>query len=90
VILIKTIARAHRWFDELRSGHTKSLTEIASREGIDNASLSRIIPLAFLAPDIIECIIAGSQPADLTAQRLLKYTDLPIDWAGQKRLFRVI
>ena len=89
-ILIKTIARAHGWFEELQSGQIKNLTEIASREGIDNASLSRIIPLAFLAPGIIESIIAGSQPADLTAQRLLKYMDLPIDWAEQKRLFGIV
>jgi len=29
------------------------------------------MPLAFLAPDIVEAIAAGRQPADLTAEALL-------------------
>jgi hypothetical protein len=43
------------------------------------------LPLAFLAPQIIEAIAAGRQPAELTAHRLIRNIDLPIDWAAQKR-----
>jgi len=35
VVLLKTIARAHRWFDQLLSGEVKSLTAIATREGLN-------------------------------------------------------
>ena len=87
--LIKTIARAHGWFQELRSGHVKTLAEIASREAIDKGTLSRMIQLAFLAPDIVESIITGSQPAELNTETLLKRTNLPIAWTEQKQLLGI-
>jgi site-specific DNA recombinase len=50
------------------------------------SSYSHLMPLAFLAPNIVEAILAGGQPADLTAEMLIKRTDLPLDWADQKAL----
>jgi len=44
------------------------------------------MPLAFLAPDIVEAILAGTQPADLTTQTLIRRTDLPLNWAEQRAL----
>ncbi len=44
------------------------------------------MPLAFLAPDIVEAILAGTQPVDLTAETLIKHTELPQAWAEQKAL----
>ena len=64
----------------------KTLAEIAARHKLDKGYASRVVSLAFLAPDIVEDIVAGRQPADLTAQRLLRQTQLPLDWADQKRL----
>jgi len=40
--------------------------------------------LAFLAPDIVEAILTGTQPVDLTAESLIKNTDLPLDWREQR------
>ena len=40
--------------------------------------------LAFLAPEIVEAILAGDQPAHLTTQSLINRRDLPLDWADQK------
>ena len=44
------------------------------------------MPLAFLAPEIIEAIFAGMQPVDLTAETLTRRADLPLSWADQKAL----
>ena len=44
------------------------------------------MPLAFLAPEIVEAILAGTQPAHLTAETLTKHTDLPLSWTEQKTL----
>ena len=44
------------------------------------------VDLAFLAPEIVEAILAGTQPVDLTAEALTKRTDLPLSWAEQKAL----
>lgn len=84
--LLKNIVRAHRWFTDLVSGRVRTVGDIASREGIDKGSISRVINLAFLAPDITESILAGRQPADLSAQKLTRRIDLPLDWVQQRRL----
>ena len=84
--LLKTIVRAHKWFNDLATGRTKNMAEIVSREGVDKSYVSRVINLAFLAPDITESIIAGQQPADLSAEKLIRRIDLPLDWAKQRQL----
>ena len=44
------------------------------------------MPLAFLAPDIVAAILAGTQPVDLTTELLTKRTDLPLSSAEQRAL----
>ena len=44
----------------------------------------RLICLAFLSPDIQHAILTGRQPPGLTLKKLMD-TDLPLDWAEQKR-----
>jgi len=84
--LIKTIVRAHKWFDDIITGRAKNMAEIASQEGTEKSYVAKVMNLAFLAPDIIESIIAGRQPADLTVERLTKHIDLPLDWTKQRQL----
>ena len=68
--LLKAVARAHRWFDELSTGRARSLAQIAAHERLNVRYVGRLIRLAFLAPDIVESIIQGRQPAALTAEGL--------------------
>jgi len=42
------LARGHRWLAMLESGESKSLKEIAAREGIDNSYVSRMVNLTIL------------------------------------------
>lgn len=84
--LLKTIVSAHRWFNDLVSGKVRNMGEIAAREGKDKSYISRVMSLAFLAPDITESIIAGRQPVDLIAEKLIKRLHLPLDWAQQRKL----
>ena len=84
--LVKLVARAHRWFEDLVSGRAASMVEIGKREKIGKRHVSQIIRLAFLAPDIVEQIVNGVQPPELTAQTLLqKSTRLPLDWETQHK-----
>ncbi len=85
-VLIRTIARAHVWSEELLSGRVPSMTEIASRSGVSNSYVKKLMPLAFLAPDIIEAITAGKQPAHLTTQMLIRQISIPLYWEEQKRV----
>ncbi len=58
----------------------------ARRDGIDASDVGRNIQLAFLAPDIVEAILAGRQPVELTARRLRRIGALPLEWNHQRRL----
>ena len=82
--LIASVARAHRWLDQLVGG--RSIREIAERDRTDASDVGRSIQLAFLAPDIVDAILAGHQPVDLTARRLSRIGALPLDWGQQRRL----
>ena len=81
--LLKAIARAHRWFEELISARATSLAVIASREGVTDRYVARLIRLAFLAPKIVEAIAERGELADL---KLTPHVDLPLDWTTQKRV----
>jgi len=86
-VLLKLIARAHCWFDDLISGRTTSMVEIGKREKVGKRYVSRVIRLAFLAPEIVEQIVNGCQPPELTAQSLLNdRTELPLAWEAQHKV----
>jgi hypothetical protein len=60
--LLKAIARARRWSNELIAGTVASVDELAKREHLDRRSVRRQIRLGFLAPRILEAIAEGRQP----------------------------
>ena len=84
--LIDTIAKAVNWMQRLTSGATKTTAELAREDGIDDGEISRVLPLAFLAPDIVEAIVQGRQPVELTARYLKRLKPLPATWAEQRRV----
>ncbi len=45
---------------------------------------ARLIRLNYLAPDIVAAILDGKQPVDLTANKLMADTRLPLDWRAQR------
>ncbi|GAC1554905.1 MAG: hypothetical protein NVS2B5_15100 [Beijerinckiaceae bacterium] len=83
--LLRAIARACRWADQIRSGKVASLDEIAIAEQIGERHVRRLLPLAFLAPRIVEAIIDGTAPAGLTVSRLTEA--LPHAWTDQENTF---
>ena len=84
--LIKLVARSIDWFEKLKLGETSSLEEIAKGERMSPSDVSRFLPLAFLAPDIVESIANGRQPIELTVQHLKRLSPLPSHWDEQRRL----
>jgi hypothetical protein len=84
--LIGEILRARRWFDALSSGEVPTIAAIAKAEGVSASYISLKISLAFLAPDIVETIIDGTQPMSLTPERLKKACPLPASWEEQRAL----
>ena len=80
--MVKAIARAHRWKRLMESGRFASVTELAEAEKINQSYLCRVLRLALLAPDIVEAILDGRQPAALQMHALLK--PMPLKWVEQR------
>ncbi len=83
--MVKAIARAFRWQKLLENGTYGCLDEIARAEKIGASFVSRVVRLALLAPDIVEAILAGKQPASLTLKDLM--APFPVEWSKQRVQF---
>jgi site-specific DNA recombinase len=68
-VIIKAVARAHRWFEDLMTGSAKSMAEIAARENITDNYISNLIHLAWLPPRQVELLLAGDPDASRFARR---------------------
>jgi site-specific DNA recombinase len=71
------------------NGRSSSYEEIAEREGVTKRYVGHLIPLAFLAPEIVQNILVGNHPIDLTAETLTKRTGLPLIWTEQRIALKV-
>lgn len=79
--MVKAIARAFRWQRLLENGTYTCLDDIAQSEKISASFVSRCHRLVLLAPDIVEAILDGRQPAQLTMRGLLE--PFPLLWTEQ-------
>ena len=77
------IARAHRWRELLESGRYATVRALAHDLGVDNSYVARILRLTLLAPDIIEAVLAGTEPDGLSLEKLYR---APVAWEEQKQL----
>jgi hypothetical protein len=68
--MIKAIARAYRWRGMLENGTHATIAEIAAAEKINESCVGRVLRL--LAPDIVEAILGGQQPAEMTLAVLMR------------------
>jgi site-specific DNA recombinase len=85
--LVKMIANAHQWWDDLVAHRFPTLRALAQAYSKNERYVARVLPLAFLAPATVEAIVTGVQPVELTAQRLITLADLPHDWTEQNSRF---
>jgi hypothetical protein len=85
--LIKAIARAHRFNEQLVNGKVAKFGDLARGEELHRSYVSQLLRLAYLAPDITTAILEGRQPEDLSTTKLIEHPDLPLSWRGQRRVF---
>ncbi|WP_370655464.1 recombinase family protein [Candidatus Binatus sp.] len=84
--LLKAIARATQWFEELASGQVRSLAEIARRDGLPKRYVERLTKLAFLAPRIVDAVVEGCAAPGLSLQMLMDGRfELSAEWREQQR-----
>jgi hypothetical protein len=81
--LVKALARAFRYQKLLDEGRYSSVSDMAAGERVERGYLGSLLRLTLLAPDIVEAILNGRQPAELELPRLLGA--VPAEWSGQRR-----
>ena len=86
--MLKALARARCWFQEVASGKVASLAAIARREGLRKRCVTRLTKLAFLAPPIAEAIATGRTPMGGNLRMLMDgRLELEPCWFEQQRMF---
>jgi hypothetical protein len=66
--MVKAIARAFRWRKLLETGVYGTIGEIAAAENTNASFIARFLRLTLLAPEIVEAILDGRQPAEMTLE----------------------
>jgi hypothetical protein len=82
--LLKLLHRAHAWRQQLETGPPETISNVAATNEVNASYFTRVLRIAYLAPDIIEAIIEGRQPPEPTSNKLVRVKNLPIDWASQR------
>jgi hypothetical protein len=81
--MVKALARAFRWRNMLDEGVHTTLEDLAKAKRLAPSYVSGILRLTLLAPEIVEVILDGRQPAALQLDDLLK--GFPLDWEVKLR-----
>jgi hypothetical protein len=63
-----------------------TLEDLAKAQGVHSTYVSRVLRLTLLAPEIVEAILDGRQPAGLQLDDLLK--GFPVDWTTQSNAIK--
>jgi hypothetical protein len=82
--LIRLLLRARRFNATLAQGEGVPFAALADREGVSRSYFTRLVRLSYLAPDITQAILDGRQPSDLTAEKLLEHSRLPLACHDQR------
>jgi DNA invertase Pin-like site-specific DNA recombinase len=83
--LVRMVARARTWWARLRTGEIH-VAALAREEGVSRTYLGKFVQLAFLSPELIERILAGEQPARISALALTAER-MPLSWDDQRQQF---
>jgi hypothetical protein len=79
--LVRALARAFRWQRLLDEGTHGTFVDLAKAEGVSQSHVSRMLRLTLLAPDIVESVLDGRQPAEA---RLADFLDgFSVEWEVQ-------
>jgi hypothetical protein len=62
-------------------GTHATIAEIAAAEKINESYVGRVLRLTLLAPDIVEAVLNGRQPAQVTLAGLTE--PFPVEWDSQ-------
>jgi len=79
--VLRAIARAWNWRRQLETGAASTIQDIAAAEKVSDRFVSRMMRLAFLAPQVLERLVIHRMPPALSLAELIALADRP--WAEQ-------
>ncbi len=79
------LLRAFAIQDRLEQNPDLTLQRIAEAAGVSPSYVTRLLRLSYLAPDIVTAVVDGQQPPELTAEKLMRNTRLPLSWEAQRK-----
>jgi hypothetical protein len=82
--LVQNISKAKKWLGMVIDGQT--FTEIADVEGTSKRRIQAVVELALLSPQILDAVVAGEQPIEMTSDYLIK-TVFSAIWSEQHSQF---
>ena len=84
-VLTKNVVIAWKWRQLLDTGEYHSIRELCRGEKQSEGYVRRLLPLSYLAPDIVDSILDGNQPPSLDLKHVTT-AQLPLSWKQQRTL----
>jgi hypothetical protein len=77
--LLRAIGRAWGWRQRLERSEVATLSDLAVDEGLSDRYVSRLLRLAWLAPDVLERLVCHREPSTISIYDLCFVASLPWD-----------
>ena len=84
--IVRLIARARGWWAVLAAGET-DINGLAQTEQLSPSYVTRVVRLAFLAPEVVEAALKGGLRGPIDGAALLATDAVPSSWDEQARRF---
>jgi hypothetical protein len=84
--LVRTLKPANEWWGKLADGRAGLMEVLARAEGRSPSLITRIVRLDVPAPDIVDPLLRGHQPREISARSLINRPPLPLAWDEQRRV----
>ncbi|WP_252258543.1 recombinase family protein [Erythrobacter aurantius] len=84
--LLRLLLQARAWWAELAKGET-DIAKLSRKEGMTASWMTRVVRLVFLAPEVVEAVLAGRVGAGLDAKSLLASGGVDANWSKQRAHF---
>ena len=84
--LSSALVRAEAWKRRMIGGEGATLETIADEEKLNQSYASRMLRVAFLAPDLKQADLDGTAPEALSLYAIM-HRGLPLDWDEQRAMF---
>jgi len=79
--ILKAIARARRWYEQITKGETGSIEQLAGMHGISPRFIHMQMKLVQLSPQSIECMMTRPESLPVSLDDLV--TAIPMNWREQ-------